>query len=441
MANNYTLQQVFNNVKTTENGDIAFVSTGNKYADMVFYTEYYTKHLNELAIGKSGFDKTFAMFIRDPRFGMGMRAVGRRLMAMSEVGVEDVIKCGRFDDLLYPMRGLDYIKQAIENGNELAKKWMPRFGSSNKAMASKLAKAWGMSKQTYGKFIKVATTESRLTEHDTDSINFAQVPSQAHLKYASHFANSEDTKERYAQYLEEVRNGKSDLKVSTTSVYDIYKNCDKIDADLFFSKIEKISINALAIVDTSGSMFAQDSFGKAVAIGHYIAKCSNFMNGYAISFSSRPQLLNINEESKHKTSYKILKSDSNYSKEINNLYTGDCSNTDFGAVVRLLKNVGTGNLPQYLIVLSDMEFDQGSNTSKEELYNLWKQNGSIPPYPKIVWWNLNPRHKTAPEMDNYGNIFMSGYNPILLKYLSASFDNAKFIKKLLEEYKKKITKS
>ena len=53
MANNYTLQQVFNNVKTTENGDIAFVSTGNKYADMVFYTEYYINHLNGYACSRT----------------------------------------------------------------------------------------------------------------------------------------------------------------------------------------------------------------------------------------------------------------------------------------------------------------------------------------------------------------------------------------------------
>ena len=39
-----------------------------------------------------------------------------------------------------------------------------------------------------------------------------------------------------------------DLKVSTTTVYDIYKNRNKIDADLFFEKLEKIAINCIPIV-------------------------------------------------------------------------------------------------------------------------------------------------------------------------------------------------
>lgn len=57
-------------------------------------------------------------------------------------------------------------------------------------------------------------------------------------------------------------------------VYDIYKNMDKIDPDLFFDKIEKIKINCIPVVDTSGSMLDDnDSFGKALSVGHYLAKC------------------------------------------------------------------------------------------------------------------------------------------------------------------------
>jgi hypothetical protein len=33
---------------------------------------------------------------------------------------------------------------------------------------------------------------------------------------------------------------------------------------------------------------------------------------------------------------------------------------------------------------------------------------------------------------------MSGYNPMLLKFLEAGFDGQKFLDKLLDEYKKKI---
>ena len=116
------------------------------------------------------------------------------------------------------------------------------------------------------------------------------------------------------------------------------------------------------------------------------------------------------------------------------MYTGDCSNTDFGAVMQLLSQLD-GDMPEYLVVLSDMEFDCGSKTSKDDTMRLFKQKGYTT---KIVWWNLNSRNITCPEMDKDGNIFLSGYNPMLLKYLQAGFDGNKFLYALLHEYAKNI---
>ena len=115
------------------------------------------------------------------------------------------------------------------------------------------------------------------------------------------------------------------------------------------------------------------------------------------------------------------------------MYTGDCSNTDFGRVMKLLQ--GLNKYPEYLIVLSDMEFDSGSNQSKEETMKLFKQYGAET---KIIWWNLNDRNKTVPEFDEYGNIYLSGYNLQILKLLENGFDMTTYIDKLLEEYKKNI---
>ena len=38
----------------------------------------------------------------------------------------------------------------------------------------------------------------------------------------------------------------------------------------------------------------------------------------------------------------------------------------------------------------------------------------------------------------YGNIFMSGYSPMLLKYLSAGFNSKDFLDNMLKEYAKKL---
>ena len=117
------------------------------------------------------------------------------------------------------------------------------------------------------------------------------------------------------------------------------------------------------------------------------------------------------------------------------MFTGDCTNTDFGAVIELLGKLN--EFPDYFVVLSDMEFDYGSSMKKDQVMKLFKDRGIKT---KIVWWNFNSRNTTAPEMDNYGNIYMSGYSPMLLKYLQAGFNGKQFLYKLLDEYKKNIEK-
>jgi hypothetical protein len=57
---------------------------------------------------------------------------------------------------------------------------------------------------------------------------------------------------------------------------------------------------------------------------------------------------------------------------------------------------------------------------------------------KIIWWNFNTRNKNVPEFDEYGNIYLSGYNLQFLKLLENKFDMTSYIEKLLEEYKKNI---
>ena len=442
------LSEIFN-AKLTENGDIAFTKVSDdSLLNILFLTEYYQKHLNEVPqLGNSELEQLFAMFIRDPRHGLGRRDLGRRLMSMTQVAIDDVIKAGRVDDIftleyedeICFKSVLDYLKSEIEKGNELVKKWMPRYSSKRLLLARYIAKYWGMNKQQYGHFIKCNTTENKLSRHNYDELQFEHIPSLAMIKYAHAFATKPETRERYAQYLADVKAGKKDLKVSTTTVYDIYKNRDKIDADLFFSKIEKISGSWIPIVDTSGSMLdGNDSFGKALAIGHYLAKCSSYCPDKVVSFSSRPQLITLGQPVKERYWWGYEReetpTDSQYEKEINSMYTGDCSNTDFGAVMRLLSMLD-GEMPEYLVVLSDMEFDMGSRHSKQETMQLFKEKGYKT---RIVWWNLNSRNITCPEMDSDGNIFISGYNPMLLKFLGAGFDAKKFLNVLLREYAKAI---
>ena len=456
-----TLNEAFNS-KLTENGDIAFTTTGNNnLLNILFLSEYYQNHLNEVQIGRTEKDKLFSMMMRDPRHGLGRRDLGRELMSQSGCNIDQIVSAGRVDDLFiinkttgdYELSQdvLNYLYDECFKGNELVKKWMPRYSSKNLMIARAIAKHWGMNKQQYGKFIKCNTVENKLSRKTTDEINFEHVPSLAMIKYYNRFATGKDTSERFEQYLSDVKSGKKELKVATTTVYDIYRNQDKIDPDLFFDKIEKIALSCVPVVDTSGSMTfadANDAYGKAMAIGHYLAKCSTYAPNQVVSFSSRPTILTLGKENMvpdyagrlHKQT--LFTTKSTYKRELESMYTGDCSNTDLGKVMECFERMYTNGTnveyPEYIVILSDMEFDMGSSMCKDRLMKYWKDHGYTT---KIVWWNLNARNATVPEMDNHGNIYMSGYSPMLLKFLGVGFDGNKFLDTLLNEYEKVVSKN
>ncbi len=433
------LEKVFAQ-KFTENGDLAYNTTGQEMLDLMFMASYFEKHLNEVSIGNSDKEKLFSMFIRDPRLGMGRRDLGRVLMAQSGVSLQDKVAAGRFDDVsTCPMdkETVDFLYAQLKAGNKLAKKWMPRLTGKNGHIAKQFCKIAGISEKAYRALIKVETVESHLSQGSVQDINYSHVPSLAMMKYITTFYRKDG--DRFAEYLQGVKGGTEKINVATTTVYDLYRNLAHIDnaVDTIFEAMEKIAINCVAIVDTSASMMdSVDSFGKALAIGHYLGKCSTYCPNQVVSFSSEPKLITLGKTKPERDYYSRVFSSykSTYAKEILSMYTGDCSNTNLAAVLDLLS--GLEEYPEYFVVLSDMEFDYGSRHSMDSLMEHFKKVGCNT---KIVWWNFNSHSKTVPQLDEHGNIFMSGYSPMLLKYLEAGFDGQQFLDKLLTEYAKNLT--
>lgn len=433
----YTIADAFTDKKTW-NGDETFSSTGNKLVDLLFFGEslkddkatarlYAESAKSEL---NTDFGRSFAMMMRDPRFGLGYRDYGIILENAAGLDFDNMVLAGRYDDILKTSdrerfrRAVLYLKDKIEKGDNLAKKWMPRFGSSKKALASRIRKILGMSKQQYNKFVKVETTEKMLTEHRNDEINFSHVPSLASIKYAKRFMK-DDMRERYEKYLDDVRSGKAKLNVSTTTVYDIYRNRFNIDANVFFDKLEKISLNCIPIIDVSGSMAVNDAMGKAISIGHYLSMCSSYMPGHSITFSTTPMLIDFTQDTY-----------GDYRKQVDIIKHMDWGgSTNLKAVMDILRECD--EFPEYIVILSDMEFNVGSRTSIVEFENYCKSIGSNT---KLVWWNLNSLDRCAPERAGHGNVFMSGYSPMLLDFMNNGFDGNNFLKVLVENYEKKIRK-
>ena len=456
------------NTKKTENGDKAYKTTGNNLTDLFFMTPYFEKNLGQVKIGTSEKEKLFAMFIRDPRFGLGRRDLGRELMKQAEVPFYDIALAGRYDDLWHipTDENLNYFRTKLNEGDELAKKWAPRLTGKDRRIAKALCKIWEISEREYRELIKTdSTTEYKLSyaeavddvsplnelfhryvyEHPlVETIDFEKVPSLAMTKYLHTFSTRKDLKERFAEYIKAVKEDKAKIKTTTTNVYDGYKTATRGDwttqeveqeaREVVSKKIVEdavvdVEMNAIVILDTSGSMgwYNGDlpakgcNMEKAMSLAYALSIKSTYAPNQLISFSSRPQLMTIKGDTM-KAKYKSM-------------YTGDCSNTDFGAVMKLLQ--GLKKYPEYLIVLSDMEFDWGSNQSKEETMKIFKAYGAET---KIIWWNLNDRNKTVPEFDEYGNIYLSGYNMQILKLLENKFDMSTYIDKILEKYKKDVYK-
>lgn len=445
--------------KRTENGDISYKTTGNNLTDLLFMTPFFEKHLDQVHIGNSDKEKLFAMFIRDPRFGLGRRDLGRKLMKLADVEPSDIILAGRYDDLwnIPTNKNLTYLKSSLESKNELAKKWMPRLTTKDKKVAKILCKIWNLTEKEYRSLIKTnKTVEYKLSYAEKqegtplndlfkqgtykhpliNEINFEQVPSLAMHKYLHTFSTREDLKDRFHEYIEKVKENKAKVNTSTTNVVDAYKTATRSvktvenNADVIAKKTVEnatlnVEMNCIPILDTSGSMYwnynGLNIGEKATALAHALATHSTYAQNQVISFSSRPRLITIKGETLKEQYY--------------SMYTGDCTNTDFGAVMDLLSRLDT--YPEYLVVLSDMEFDEGSNCSKEKTMKIFKQHGANT---KIIWWNFNDRNKTVPEFDEYGNIYLSGYNLQILKLLENKFDMTTYIDKILEDYKKKVGK-
>lgn len=446
--------------KLTENGDIAYKTTGDNLTDLFFMTPYFEKHLDEVHIGSTTKDKVFAMYIRDPRYGLGRRDLGRELMLQADVSTRDVVKAGRVDDLWHIARDEDikWLRDSVFE-SDLVKKWLPRLTSKDKTIAKALCKTWHLTEKEYRKLIKTkSTTEYKLSYAKkiesnnleklfnknnyvhplVDEIDFEQVPSLAMKKYLHTFSTREDLKDRFNLYMQDVKENKKKVNVSTTNVVDAKdvvmggwttqdydENKEILGRKIVEKATKDVSINGIVILDTSGSMGWQNEKNsllyKAMSIAHAITINSTYAKNQLISFSSEPRLMTI----KGKT----------LEEQYNSMYTGDCSNTDFGKVMRLLRSLN--EYPKYLIVISDMEFDYGSNMSKAQTMELFKRCGAMT---KIIWWNLNDRNKTTPEFDEYGNIYLSGYNMQLLRLIENNFNMTTYIEEILKDYCKKIDK-
>ncbi len=149
----------------------------------------------------------------------------------------------------------------------------------------------------------------------------------------------------------------------------------------------------------------------AISIALYCAERAKgpFQNHF-ISFSSRPQLIETTGVDFCDKVYQIYR---------RNL----CENTNISATFDLILNIAKkrhlhqDELPQNLIIISDMQFDAASygykNTLMEDIEEKWHKNGYAMPH--LIFWNVNAASGggNIPMLDKDGITYVSGASPAI----------------------------
>ena len=475
---NYLKQEA--NKTVTENGAATHITTESDCLDL-FATIGALRRESDSEI-EARFIRAFTenrdiamkllFFARDIRGGLGERRVFKVILnwlAKNEPStvrknLTYVAEYGRYDDLLCLMDTpcekdmLDVIKvqfeadnAALNNGGEvsLLAKWMPSVNASSPETvlcAKKIARHFGMNDANYRKALvslraHIRIIENNLREKDY-SFDYSKQPSKAMYKYRKAFMRNDA--ERYNDFIGKVSSGEVRLHADTLAPYELvepYIN-DTYTAS-FRSFMRQISEqeknllnatwaslpdfgseeNAIAVIDTSGSMYWDAKpmpAAVALSLGLYFAEHNTGLyKNHFIEFSARPQLIEI----KGDTFADRLR----YVASFN-----EVANTNLEAVFDLIlnsaveNNVSASELPAKLIIISDMEFDRCVSNARSTNFKNAKAKFEAHGYnlPDIVFWNVASRNRQQPITKNErGVALVSGCTPRLFEMVASGTMN------------------
>ena len=475
---NYLKQEA--NKTVTENGAATHITTESDCLDL-FATIGALRRESDSEI-EARFIRAFTenrdiamkllFFARDIRGGLGERRVFKVILnwlAKNEPStvrknLTYVAEYGRYDDLLCLMDTpcekdmLDVIKvqfeadnAALNNGGEvsLLAKWMPSVNASSPETvlcAKKIARHFGMNDANYRKALvslraHIRIIENNLREKDY-SFDYSKQPSKAMYKYRKAFMRNDA--ERYNDFIGKVSSGEVRLHADTLAPYELvepYINDTYTASSRSFmrqiSEQEKNLLNAtwaslpdfgseenaIAVIDTSGSMYWDAKpmpAAVALSLGLYFAEHNTGLyKNHFIEFSARPQLIEI----KGDTFADRLR----YVASFN-----EVANTNLEAVFDLIlnsaveNNVSASELPAKLIIISDMEFDRCVSNARSTNFKNAKAKFEAHGYnlPDIVFWNVASRNRQQPITKNKrGVALVSGCTPRLFEMVASGTMN------------------
>ena len=468
-ATNYTL---------TENGGVTHKTTRSDLLDMFALGAAMRNRTDEDV--SLMFHKAFAenpiyalkclFYIRDVRGGQGERRFFRVVVkdmanwpdtkdAISR-NMELIPEFGRWDDLYafvgtpLETQALDIIKHQLALDLEcktpsLLGKWLKSENASSKETARLgdiTRRHLNMTHREYRKVLshlrtQINIVEKLMSENRWDEIEFDKIPSKAGLIYKNAFARRDIIKAKYEKF---AKDENTKVNAGTLYPYEVvekaikvfdsynrsYSDTDRAMVNKYWDNLTDYfngaELNALAVVDTSGSMHGTP-INVAISLGLYCAeKCGGPFANHYISFSSRPQLIECEGV--------------DFCDKVRRIYaTNLCENTNIEATFDMILNTAIRNnctqadLPQNILVISDMEFDSAAGgyynwhtgtrtggmtmssaeTVLEGIAKKWEAHGYKMPH--LIFWNVDARQNNIPMIGNGPISYVSGFSPSIFQ--------------------------
>ena len=470
------------NFTLTENGGVTHKTTKSDLLDMFAMGAAMRKRSNEDVIFM--WRKAYAenpvyalkclFYIRDVRGGQGERRFFR--VCLTDLARQDaeaarrnlqfVAEFGRWDDL-YVFVGTPLEADALQIMKDqlnldvqcktpsLLAKWLKSENTSSaesRRLGNITREFLGMSHKQYRKTLsilreRINVLERLMSEGRWDEIEFDKIPSKAGLKYKNAFARRDIIKAKYEAFAKDTT---KTVNAKTLYPYECVAEALKMCRHDSWSRHEKTlppmddvnrlmvdkywanladyfngaSFNGIAVVDTSGSMVSSEAsapINVAISLGLYCAeKAGGPFAGHYISFASRPQL--------------IATEGVDFVDKVQRIYrTNLVDNTNIEATFDLMLDTALrtkcsqDDLPQNVIIISDMEFDSATSgwrsnstinsrnaeTVLEGIARKWASYGYQMPH--LIFWNVQARQNNIPMLGNGPISYVSGFSPSIFE--------------------------
>lgn len=470
-----------NNYAVTENGALTHKSTMSGLLDMFALGGAYRTRSDAdcILLFKKAYEEDALralkclFYLRNVRGGQGERRFFRVVLKwLAKNHPEDVIRnlenipfYGRWDDL-YALVGTPVedkmfylMKQQLvldlkSKTPSLLAKWLKSENTSShesRQLATLTRKKFNLTSREYRKALsslreRIRVLERLMSAGRWDEIEFDKIPSRAGMIYRNAFARHDIERQKTGKTTYEDFMKDTKTKVNAKALYpyecvaaatDVMRNSldwwsgfepalddvNRLAINKYWENLtdyfKGATFNGIAVVDTSGSMRGREAsapINVAISLGLYCAEHNKGpFAGHYISFSSRPQW--------------IATEGVDFCDKVARIYrTNLCENTDIEATFDLLLNIALRpdvrkeDIPQNIIIISDMEFDaarlwsdNNSGALMKHIADKWRTWGLK--MPNLIFWNVQARQNNIPMTVKDGITFVSGFSPVLFEQI------------------------